>query len=317
MGAADLRRVHDGPRARVGAGGRGRAGHRGARERADHPQHHLGDAADPRPRRPLLPPARARLGRRHAGAEGRPGQDVAARRIDLVVAEVEPELLQGDPGSREGAGRQQAAQPVHRRLLGPSRVPPAARGEPDGGGALPRGARVAARLHPHPRGAGRQEPEPADLPRRRHDDGDGSERAERAAQPRADRLHGAGREERDDVRRAGVPARRARGGQLLSRVVQPRRGPRQLPELRRLPDGRRARRLAVHDAARHHSGERPVAPAPGRPRSGDGVRHALVVPGTRPATRPGGIPTTARRSRSTPGRRRPTSSSRSIRSTPG
>ena len=71
---AHLRRLHRHPRADLGARGRGRARHHDPRERQHHPQHHAADAAGPRPPGALLPPARARLGRRGQRAEGRPAR---------------------------------------------------------------------------------------------------------------------------------------------------------------------------------------------------------------------------------------------------
>ena len=45
------------------------------------------------PRDPLLPPARARLGRHRLGALGRPGEDLVARRVDLRLAALEHDVL--------------------------------------------------------------------------------------------------------------------------------------------------------------------------------------------------------------------------------
>ena len=73
-----------------------------------------------------------------------------------------------------------ASSAVRERLLGPSGLPAAARGQPDGGRALPRGARLAAGVHQAARRARRQEPAPAELPGRRHGDADRSEQPSRA-----------------------------------------------------------------------------------------------------------------------------------------
>jgi hydrogenase small subunit len=59
---ADLRGLHRDPRADIRARGRGCAGDHHPRQRQLHPQHHAAEPADPRPHRPLLPPARAGLG---------------------------------------------------------------------------------------------------------------------------------------------------------------------------------------------------------------------------------------------------------------
>ena len=70
-----------------------------------------------------------------------------------------------------------------------------ARGEPDGGGALPGGAPVAARRDPHPRRAGGQEPASADLRRGRHGDAAGP-RQPAGHKRRADRVHARARSTR-------------------------------------------------------------------------------------------------------------------------
>ena len=60
-------------------------------------------------------------------------------------------VLHRGPGPAQEVRRVRAAGAVRRRLLGPPGVPPVAGGEPAGRDALPRGARVAAGDHPHPR----------------------------------------------------------------------------------------------------------------------------------------------------------------------
>jgi hypothetical protein len=83
--------------------------------------------------------------------------------------------------TEEAVRRQRPARPLPQRLLGPSGLQAAARSQPDGGGALPRGARLAARrggaAH-HPR---RQEP--ASEFRRRRRAG-GHQHLARASRPR-------------------------------------------------------------------------------------------------------------------------------------
>ena len=78
--AAHLRRVHDRPRDRVDPRGRechrrGAAAQRAAAAQPDHRR-----AVRAGSRRPLLPPARARLGRHRVGAVGRSREDLVARR---------------------------------------------------------------------------------------------------------------------------------------------------------------------------------------------------------------------------------------------
>ena len=85
-----LRRVHDGARDRVGARGRERAEPRDPAQRAVHPQPDPRRPRDARPHRALLPPVGARLGGRRLGAQGRPGEDLAARREPVAVAAQRP-----------------------------------------------------------------------------------------------------------------------------------------------------------------------------------------------------------------------------------
>ena len=104
-----------------------------------------------------------------------PAQDLVARRVDLRLAAVEPEVLRRRARSRQGVRRSRPARAVRERLLGPPRLPAAAGSQPDGCGALPRSARLAARVHQAARRPRRQEPASAELPRRRHGDADRSE----------------------------------------------------------------------------------------------------------------------------------------------
>ena len=77
------------------------------------------------------------------------------------------------PTSREVQDRlkkfvgRRPARHLHQRLLGPPGLQAPAGGEPAGGGALPRGARLAAGRHPAAHDLRRQEPAP-ELPGRRH-----------------------------------------------------------------------------------------------------------------------------------------------------
>ena len=170
-----------------------------------------------------------------------PRQDVRAGAVDLGLAAVERDLLQDHPGTPQGLRRSRPARSVRQRLLGTSGLPAAGRGQPDGGGALPRGARLAARVHQDPRRPRRQEPAPAELRGRRHGH-PGRSRSAGFDQPRIDgvpaQADGAGA--RPGVQ--DVPARPARDRLVLQGLggARPRRG--QLPGLRRVPGGRRPRR---------------------------------------------------------------------------
>ena len=107
--AAHLRRVHHGARHRLGARGRERHRRQAAAERPPAAQpHHVG-ADGPGPRRALLSPARARLGRRGLRALRRSGQDVGARRVDQRLAALEHEVLHRRARPREGVRRSRSA----------------------------------------------------------------------------------------------------------------------------------------------------------------------------------------------------------------
>ena len=90
------------------------------------------------------------------------------------------EVLRRRPRPRQGVRRSRPARPVRQRVLGPSGLPAAAGSQPDGGRALSRSARLAARVHQAPRRARRQEPASPELPRRRH----GHAGRSRTARPR-------------------------------------------------------------------------------------------------------------------------------------
>ena len=151
-------------------------------------------------RHPLLPPARARLGRHRVGALADPRKTSGspsrfptgrcrARSTSPAFA-----IASKDSSIAASSGRSPT-------LLGPPRVPAAARSEPDGRGALPRSARLAARVHQDARRARRQEPAPAELPGGRHGDADRS-RQPGGAQHRNDRRAEAVRREGERLRRA-------------------------------------------------------------------------------------------------------------------
>ena len=171
---AHLRRVHDGARDRLHPRRRERrrSGPAAQRPPAAQPDHRVAVRAGPR--HPLLPPARARLGGHRLRPFGRSREDLGAGAVDLRLAALERDVLHRRPATRQGLRRTRAARPLRQRLLGPSRLPAARRGEPDGRGPLPRGARLAAGIHQDPRGPGRKEPAPPELPRGRHGDADRS-----------------------------------------------------------------------------------------------------------------------------------------------
>ena len=290
---AHLRRVHDGARDRVDPRGGERHRREAAAQRAPAAQPHHVRADGPGPRRALLPPARARLGRRGLGALGRPGEDVGARRVDQRLAALEHEVLRRRARPREGLRRARAARPVRQRVLGPRRLQAAARGEPHGRRALPRGARLAAGVHPPARGAGRQEPAPPELPRGRHGDAGRSGQAgvdQRGHHRAAEGAHREG----PRLRRARLHPGRARRGLLLQGLGGLRRRRRQLPRLRRVPRRRRADAAAVPAVGRHLEQE----PREGRARSsrrrsastsrtpGTSTRRATTRGCTRPSARP-------------------------------
>ena len=200
------------------------------------PDHLL--AVRPGPRDSLLPPARARLGRHRVGALGRSGEDFRPGAVDLGLAAVEHDLLRRHPGPREGVRRARPARPLRQRLLGPPGLQAAAGGEPDGGRPLPRGARLAARVHPDPRDPRRKEPAPAELPRRRHGDAHRPGPAG-LAERRIDRRDAGAHREGPRLRHAGLHPGPAGRRLLLQGLGRLRRRRRQLPGLRRVSGGRR------------------------------------------------------------------------------
>ena len=152
-------------------------------ERPPGPQPPRGDAVRRGPRRPLLPPPGARLGRRRGGPRRgsrgdrrpSPGRSATGRsRARAYFAEVQDRLA-----ALVAVRPARARSPTATGATPPTRLPPEAnlaRRRP-----LPRGARLAAPVHADPHAARRQEPAPADLPRRR----DGPRAAVGRARPRA------------------------------------------------------------------------------------------------------------------------------------
>ena len=82
-----------------------------------------------------------------------PAKTSSLAAIDLRLAVVEPEVFRGRPRSDQGVCRSWAARAVCKRVLGSSRLPASGGSEPDGGVALPRSARLAARVHQDARGS--------------------------------------------------------------------------------------------------------------------------------------------------------------------
>ena len=111
-----------------------------------------------RPRDALLPPARARLGRRRLGTEGRPEGNLGAGQSISSWLKSSPAT---SPTRRKAAPVRRAGPAGHlrRRVLGPPEYKAAARGQPDGRGALPR-ALAATRCREAARHLRREEPHP-------------------------------------------------------------------------------------------------------------------------------------------------------------
>ena len=116
-------------------------------ERQLDPQHHAALAADARPSRALLPPARARLGQSGERAEGRSEGDqrAAEEAISPQPSEVLARLFPRRAEPPEEVRRERPARAVQERLLGQSGLSAAARSQPDGDDALSRGARLPDR----------------------------------------------------------------------------------------------------------------------------------------------------------------------------
>ncbi len=162
-----LRRVHGRARAGVGALGRGRARDPDPEEREHHPQPDARDAVRAGPPGPLLPSARARLGRRRLGAEGRPEEDQRDPAVDLAVAQQLAGLLPRGAEPAQEVRRERPARHLRQRVLGQPGVQAAGRSEPARDGALPRGARLPEGDRQDPDDLRRQEPAPELAGRRR------------------------------------------------------------------------------------------------------------------------------------------------------
>ena len=196
---AHLRRLHDGPRRlppcarwRTLSASRSRDNARIIRNLI------AGIAVRPGPRDPLLSPARARLGRRRR-ARSRPTRPPPRR----SPSRSRPGPTRARPTSgRCRTGSKKFVESGQLGLFangywGHPGLQAAARGQPPGGGALPRGARLAARRHPdarHPRAARTRTP---DLPGRR----DGHRRSTRT------RRRAINAERLTDIRGSSSPTR--------------------------------------------------------------------------------------------------------------
>ena len=191
------------------------------------------------------------------------------------VAALQHGLLQGHPGPAQDVRVERPAGPVRQRLLGPPGVQAAARGEPAGGGALPRGTRLAAPGDPHPRPAGRQEPAPPDLRGGRHGAGvdpNSPTALDRAPAVRDRRADHPG----EDLRRPGLHPGRAGRRRVLQGLGRVRPGHRQLHVLRRVPGGRpeRSARPSTCRAGGSWAGTSRRSRASTRPSVAESVAHS-------------------------------------------
>ena len=137
-------------------------------EREHDPQHHAPDPVLAGSPGALLSPARARLGGRGQRADRRSEGDLAAGAVDLARGRCpRPGYFRDLQNRAEEVRRVGAARAVPQRLLGPPGVQAAARSQPDGGRALPRGARLPEGDRQDPDDLRRQEPAPELAGRRR------------------------------------------------------------------------------------------------------------------------------------------------------
>ncbi len=167
-----------------------------------------------------------------------PAATAKIARQHLALAQQLGDLLRARcrTGSRSSSA-ERPARHLHQRLLGPSGLQAAARSEPAGGGALSRGAGLAARRHPAAHHLRRQEPAP-ELPGRR----DGlrhQPRRHRHDQRRAADRHPGHDQAGPGVRGAGLLARPGGHRRLLQGVGRDRRRGAELPGGGRVPRRRR------------------------------------------------------------------------------
>ena len=174
--AAHLRRLHDGPRHRVDPGGRERDRRRAAAQRppAAQPDHRVAvrSRTTSSTSTTCTPWTGSTSSRRSRPIRRRPRR--AWRSRSRTGRCLPTKYFADDPESGQGVRRAGAARTVRQRVLGPPRLQAAAGGEPHGGGALPRGPRLAAGVHQDPRHPRREEPASPELPRGRHGHADRS-----------------------------------------------------------------------------------------------------------------------------------------------
>ncbi len=318
---ARLRRVHHGARAGVGAHRRGRARHHRPAQRRTDPQPDVLRAVPAGPRRPLLPPARARLGGRRQRAQGRSEEDVRAGAEHLRTGRrVRRLLLATSRSGLQDVRRERPARHLRQRLLGPSGLQAARRSEPDGRGALPRGARMAEGDRQGPHDLRRQEPA-SELPGRRRALLDQHRTKPTPSTPSASPTSGSSSTQAQQfVEQVYIPDLLAVASFYKDWARDWRRSD-ELSGVRRSPDERLS---AIRRSFKFPRGAilepQPRGGAAGRyPRHRPRSRSSSTTPGTptRAATARACIRGTARRSSTTPGRSRRTSSSTSRRSTAG
>ena len=321
--AAHLRRLHAGARHRLGARGGGCAAATSMPANAQLIRNlMIARAVRARPRDALLSPARARLGRRGLGAEGRPEGHLARwRSRSASYAESSPGYFADVQKKRQELRRERPARHLRQRLLGPPGLQAAARGQPDGGGALPGGARLAARRGQAARHLRRQEPAPELRGRRRAlpdqyrpDSDGGGQRPPRVNMVGLQRCRTSSSTMREFVDQVYVPDTLAIAGFYKDWVDAGRRR-RQLPDLRRLPGQGHRRPVDLPDPARRDPQSRPVATSSRSTCTTPAQIQEFVEPllvRLQRAARSGPASVRGRdRSSTTPGRSRPMSSSTS------
>ncbi len=232
-----------------------------------------------------------------------PAATLDARPVDLELRPIEPRLFRRRAETAEGVRRGRPARHLRRRILGPSGIQAAARGQSDGGGALSRRARLAARSRQAARHLRRQEPA-SELSRRRRA-GAGFGRARRGGRLGGDRgqhrhpdRHPRRHRQDARLRRRGLSSRHARHRGFLQGLVPARRGAGQFHDLRRVSRRRRRRR---DQAARCRRASFSAATFPISSRSTSATprkcRSSSPIPGTtiRAAETSACTPTRARR----------------------
>ena len=101
------------------------------------PQHHAAHAVCARPSGPLLPSARARLGRCRLRPEGRSQGDLGTGAEHQLMAQVLAGLFPRRSGPPAEVRGERPARSLQERLLGPRGLQAAAGSQPDGDRALP------------------------------------------------------------------------------------------------------------------------------------------------------------------------------------